>query len=256
MVARKGAEADHAPNVLARARKWFAGAGDDAKAKLLATVMAGLPGAFDRYDIAGLRAMLDRYDGIGREALRENFSRFLRAVIPTAEEVGIRMCVHPDDPPRPLLGLPRIVSDADDLAHIVDCAPSPANGITLCTGSLGAGAHNDVVAIARRFAPHICFAHLRNVSKEPDGSFAEAEHLGGDVDMVRVVSILLEEQKRRRDAGEERWRIPFRPDHGHQLLDDIGKKTHPGYPAIGRLRGLAEIRGVMTAIASLRQLPV
>jgi mannonate dehydratase len=177
-------------------------------------------------------------------------------VIPAAEEAGVRMCVHPDDPPRPLLGLPRIVSCADDLAFIVQSVPSPANGITFCTGSLGAGAHNDVAAMAQRFARHIHFAHLRNVTKEADGSFVEADHLGGDVDMVAVVATLLDEQKRRREAGDPRWRIPFRPDHGHELLDDVGKKTHPGYPAIGRLRGLAEIRGVMTAVASRERLPV
>jgi mannonate dehydratase len=256
MVARKDAEADHPPEVLAQARAWFARASEGEKAKLLANIMAGLPGAFDRYDIPALRSMLDRYRGIGREELRANFARFLREVIPAAEEAGVSMCVHPDDPPRPLLGLPRIASSADDLAFIVQAVPSKANGITFCTGSLGAGAHNDVPAMAQRFAPHVHFAHLRNVAKEPDGSFAEADHLGGDVDMVAVVATLLAEQKRRRDAGDPRWRIPFRPDHGHELLDDVGKKTHPGYPAIGRLRGLAEIRGVMTAVAQVSRLPM
>jgi mannonate dehydratase len=166
------------------------------------------------------------------------------------------MCIHPDDPPRPLLGLPRIVGSADDLDFIINAVPSEANGLTFCTGSLGAGVDNDVPALAKRFAGHTKFAHLRNVSKEPDGSFMEADHLGGDVDMVSVVTTLLEEQKRRHDTGAEDWRIPFRPDHGHELLDDVGKATHPGYPAIGRLRGLAELRGVMTAVASMRQLPV
>lgn len=256
MLQRPGAEDDHAPDVLARARAWFDKASEDDRKKLLANIMAGLPGAFDRYDIPGLRKMLDRYKGMTRESLRETLARFLREVIPTAEEVGVRMCIHPDDPPRPLMGLPRIVSTADDLDFIVNVMDSQANGITFCTGSLGAGAQNDVPAMAKRFAPKVTFAHLRNVKKEADGSFQEAEHLGGDVDMVSVVTTLLEKQKRRRDAGNPNWRIPFRPDHGHELLDDVGKKTHPGYPAIGRLRGLAEIRGVMTAVASLRQLPV
>jgi mannonate dehydratase len=256
MVERNGAEADHPPGVLVKARDWFARASENDKAKLLANIMAGLPGAFDRYDIPTLRTALDRYNGIGRDGLRENFARFLREVVPAAEEAGMRMCVHPDDPPRSLLGLPRIVSSADDLAFIVQSVPSPANGITFCTGSLGAGSHNDVAAMAQRFAAHIHFAHLRNVAKEPDGSFTEADHLGGDVDMVAVVATLLAEQKRRRDAGDPRWRIPFRPDHGHELLDDVGKKTHPGYPAIGRLRGLAEIRGVMTAVAGRERLPM
>jgi mannonate dehydratase len=156
--------------------------------------------------------------------------------------------VHPDDPPRPLFGLPRIVSGGDDLAFIVKAVPSPANGVTFCTGSLGAGAANDVPALARRFAKHVHFAHLRNVAKEPDGSFMEAEHLGGDTDMVSVVRTLLREQQRRQKAGDSNWRIPFRPDHGHELLDDAGRKTHPGYPLIGRMRGLAEIRGVIAAL--------
>jgi mannonate dehydratase len=253
---RPGAEDDHAPDVLARARAWFDKASESDKQQLLSNIMAGLPGAFDRYDAPGLRKMLDRYSGMTKDALRENLARFLRAVIPTAEEVGIRMGIHPDDPPRPLLGLPRIVSTADDLGFIIEACPSPVNGLTFCTGSLGAGQHNDVPVMAKRFAEHIHFAHLRNVSKEPDGSFMEADHLGGDVDMVSVVTTLLEEQQRRHDAGDARWRIPFRPDHGHELLDDVGKPTHPGYPAIGRLRGLAEIRGVMTALASIRNFPV
>jgi mannonate dehydratase len=256
MLERPGAENDHSPDVLARARAWFDKASEDDKKKLLANIMAGLPGAFDRYDIPGLRTMLDRYKGMTRDGLRETLAQFLREVIPTAEEVGIRMCIHPDDPPRPLMGLPRIVSNEDDLDFIVNVIDSDANGITFCTGSLGAGRQNDVPAMAKRFAPKVTFAHLRNVKKEEDGSFQEAEHLGGDVDMVSVVTTLLEEQKRRKDAGDANWRIPFRPDHGHELLDDVGKKTHPGYPAIGRLRGLAEIRGVMTAVASMRQLPV
>ncbi len=251
MLERKGAEADHPADVMARAKRWFAAASEGEKATVVANINAGLPGAYDRYDIPGFRRMLQRYDGFDRETLRANYACFLREVIPTAQEVGIRMAVHPDDPPRPLFGLPRIVSNGDDLDFIVGAVPSPANGITFCTGSLGAGATNDVPALAERFAGNIHFAHLRNVAKEPDGSFMEAEHLGGDTDMVAVVRTLLREQRRRRDTGEACWQIPFRPDHGHELLDDVGRKTHPGYPAIGRLKGLAEIRGVMTAIGAL-----
>ena len=190
-----------------------------------------------------------------RGALRDNLARFLRAVIPTAEEVGIRMGIHPDDPPRPLLGLPRIVSNEDDSpsSSAASIAPPTASPSARLARRRPA---NDVPAMARRFADTIHFAHLRNVAKEPDGSFMEADHLGGDTDMVAVVARAAEEQKRRRDAGEPRWRIPLRPDHGHELLDDVGKPTHPGYPAIGRLRGLAEIRGVMTAIAQLEGLPI
>ncbi|MBV9560088.1 MAG: mannonate dehydratase [Bradyrhizobium sp.] len=253
---RPNAEADHASDVLDRARAWIGRASQADKDRLLATIMAGLPGAFDRYDVPGLRRMLARYRDIGHAELRDNYARFLREVVPAAEECGVRLCVHPDDPPRDLFGLPRVVSNADDLQFIVDACPSPANGITFCTGALGAGAQNDVPAMAVRFAPHVQFVHLRNVSKSPDGTFMEADHLGGDVDMVAVVTAMLNEQARRKDAGEPGWRIPFRPDHGHELLDDTGRGTHPGYPLIGRLKGLAEIRGVMTAVAAINHLPV
>jgi mannonate dehydratase len=248
MVRREGAEADHAPELLKCAHAWFKAASESDKAQLLHNVNAGLPGAYDRYDLAGFRTMLERYRGIDVKTLRANYSRFLQEVIPTAEEVSIRMCVHPDDPPRPMFGLPRIVSNSADIAFILKAVPSEANGLTLCSGSLGAGVSNDVPAITKRFAKHIFFAHLRNVSKETDGSFMEAEHLSGDTDMVAVVGILLKEQKRRKEVGGKRWRIPFRPDHGHELLDDAGRKTHPGYPIIGRMRGLAEIRGVIKAL--------
>jgi len=256
MLQRPGAEADYSARVLARAKDWYTRSSEGDRRKLLSNIMAGLPGAYDRYDVPGLRAMLDRYRGIDAAALRENLVRFLREVIPTADEVGIRMCIHPDDPPRPLMGLPRIVSNADDLSFILDAVPSRSNGVTLCSGSLGANPVNDVPAIAKRFADRIWFAHLRNVAKDPDGSFMEADHLGGDTDMVALVTALLEEQKRRKDVGEADWRIPMRPDHGHELLDDVGKPTHPGYPAIGRLRGLAELRGVMQAVSALRSLPL
>ncbi len=253
---RPGAAAEQPPEVLARARAWFDQASESDKDRLLGNIMAGLPGAYDRYDAPGLRRMLDRYADIDGDGLRAHLARFLREVIPTAEEVGIRMCIHPDDPPRPLFGLPRIVSTAEDLEFIVGAVDSVANGVTLCTGSLGARAGNDLPAMAERFAGRIHFAHLRNVAKETDGSFVEADHLAGDVDMVGVVSALLHEQGRRHAAGDAAWRIPFRPDHGHELLDDARRKTHPGYPLIGRLRGLAELRGVMTAVAAINKRPV
>jgi mannonate dehydratase len=253
---RNGAEAEHRPEVLARAKAWVDAASESDKERLLATIMAGLPGAYDRYDVPGLRRMLERYAGIDRATLRTNLKRFLQEVVPAAEEAGVALCIHPDDPPRPLFGLPRIVSTADDLDFIAKAVDSPANGITLCTGSLGAGEGNDVPAMARRFAPKVFFAHLRNVTKEPDGSFIEADHLGGDVNIVAVVAALLREQQRRRESGIADWRIPFRPDHGHELLDDGRRKTHPGYPLVGRLRGLAELRGVITAVGALNKLPV
>jgi mannonate dehydratase len=256
ILARAGAEAAYAPAVLARARAWFEASGEADRDALLANIMAGLPGAYDRYDVPGLRRMLDSYRGIGKAELRANLVRFLAEVVPTAEEVGIRLCIHPDDPPRPLFGLARIVSDEADIAFILQAVDSPANGLTLCTGSLGAGAGNDLPAIAGRFADRIWFAHLRNVIKSADGSFVEADHLGGDVPMVPVIRTLMEAAGRRRAAGDPDWRIPMRADHGHELLDDVGRKTHPGYPLIGRLRGLAELRGVMIAVASLTGLPI
>jgi len=256
MLERPGAEAEHAPEVLAKARAWFDAASEADKDKLLACIMSGLPGAYDRYDVPGLKRVLETYGDVTVADLRANFARFLKEVIPTAEEVGVRLCVHPDDPPRPIFGLPRIVSTEEDIGFILGAVDSFSNGLTLCTGSLGAGPTNDLPKIAKRFAGRIHFAHLRNVAKEPDGSFMEADHLGGDVDMVAVVTELLEEQKRRQDANGADWRIPFRPDHGHELLDDIGRKTHPGYPLVGRLRGLAEIRGVMTAVAAMKKLPI
>lgn len=254
MLNRPGAEAEQPPDVLAKAKDWIKAASEADKSRLLATIMAGLPGAYDRYDVPGLRKMLDRYRDIDRAALRQNLKRFLEQVVPTAEEVGVRLCIHPDDPPRPLFGLPRIVSSSDDLDFIIGAVDRAANGITLCTGSLGAGPGNDLPAMARRFAARIHFVHLRNVTKEADGSFVEAEHLGGDVDLIDVVRPLLHEQSRRRSAGDPNWRLPFRPDHGHQLLDDAHRATHPGYPLYGRMRGLAELRGVMTAVSSLEGL--
>ncbi len=256
MLARKGAEAEHAPDVLTRARAWFDRASESDKDRLLANIMAGLPGAYARYDVPGLRTMLDRYADITADGLRENLARFLREVVPAAEEAGVRMCIHPDDPPRPLFGLPRIVSNQSDIDFLLGAVDSAANGLTLCTGSLGAGPGNDLPAMAQRFASRTHFVHLRNVSKEPDGSFQEADHLGGDVDMVAVMSALLHEQARRQEAGDPHWRLPFRPDHGHELLDDARRKTHPGYPLIGRMRGLAELRGVMVALASVQKLPL
>jgi mannonate dehydratase len=256
MLQRPGAEADHDPGAVREGKAWFDRSSESDRARLLSNVMAGLPGAFDRYDIPGLRRMLDRYKDIGTEGLRAHLAQFLEKILPLAEELDMRLAIHPDDPPRPLMGLPRIVSTESDIAKLFAACPSPANGLTLCTGSLGAGASNDVTAIARAFAGRTFFVHLRNVRKEADGSFTEADHLGGDTDMVSVVESLLAEQSRRRDAGVAGWRIPFRPDHGHELLDDIGKGSFPGYSAIGRLKGLAEIRGVMTAVSRLKGYPI
>ncbi len=250
MLKREGAEDDYLPEVVQKAAIWFQQSTDADRETLLAAIMAGLPGAYDRYDVEGLRAALATYDGIDREGLRANYARWLAEVIPTAEELGIKMCVHPDDPPRDILGLPRIMSGRDDIAWLYDQQDTRANGLTLCSGSLGANPANDVPAIAREFADRIHFAHLRNVRKDPDGSFEEDAHLAGDTDMVDLVRALLGEEARRNTDGREDAVIPFRPDHGHELLSDIGSGTHPGYPLIGRLVGLAELRGVIAALTA------
>jgi mannonate dehydratase len=251
MLERPGAEEGLPPDLLARAKAWFDASDEAERDRLLGAIMAGLPGAYERYDVPGLREVLKRYDGIGRDDVRSNYRRFLQEVVPTAEEAGIRLCVHPDDPPRSLFGLPRIVSTGDDIAFALDCVESSANGLTLCAGSLGANPANDVPTIAARFAERIHFAHLRNVAKEEDGSFEEADHLNGDNDMVAVIRVLLAEERRRKAAGRADWEIPMRPDHGHELLSDVGRGTHPGYPLIGRLRGLAELRGVIAAVDAI-----
>lgn len=249
MLGRREAEDDYPTDVLAKAAAWFQAASEADRAKLLAAIMAGIPGAFDRYDVAGLKTALADYDGIGRDALRANYKRFLDEIIPTAETLGMRLCVHPDDPPRDILGLPRIVSDGEDLDWILNAYDSPANGVTLCAGSLGANPVNDVPAIAATVADRIHFAHLRNVRKDPDGSFEEAAHLDGDTDMVALIRVLLAEEDRRRSAGRDDHAIPFRPDHGHHMLSDLTRDMIPGYPLIGRLRGLAELRGVIRAVS-------
>ncbi|QYK42775.1 MAG: mannonate dehydratase [Paracoccaceae bacterium] len=241
MLGREAARDDYPPEALQAAAIWHQQATEDDRQALLHAIMSGLPGAYDRYDIQGLREALKGYEDIGRDALRANFRRFLSEVIPAAEDLGMRFCVHPDDPPRDILGLPRIVSDAEDIRWVLDAVDSPANGLTFCTGSLGANPANDLPAMARAFAPRVHFAHLRNVRKDPDGSFEEAAHLAGDTDMVAVVAALLD--------GTRGRDVAFRPDHGHELLDDAARGTHPGYPLVGRLRGLAELRGVIAALS-------
>lgn len=248
MLGRTAAASEYPPEVVATAAEWDRQAGEADRERLLAAIMSGLPGAFARYDIDGLRSALAPWDGTTAADLRSSFRRFLGEVIPTAEELGMRLCVHPDDPPRPLLGLPRIVSTEGDLAEILAFQDSVAHGLTLCSGSLGAHPDNDVPQIARRFADRIHFAHLRNVRKDPDGSFQEAAHLDGDTDMPALVAALLGEETRRTETGRADAQIPFRPDHGHALVSDLTRKSHPGYPLVGRLRGLAELRGVIAGL--------
>ncbi|TYC78051.1 mannonate dehydratase [Stappia sp. BW2] len=255
MVKRPGAEEDYCPELLTKAKRWFDSATQPDLDRLTTAIMAGLPGAYDRYDANGLREALLPYQGLDRAALRQNHKRFLQEVVPTAEELGLKLAVHPDDPPRDLLGLPRIVSDANDIDWILSAVDSPSNGLTLCSGSLGANPKNDVPAIAQRFAGKIHFAHLRNVAKDPDGSFEEAAHLGGDTDMPALLGVLLGEEARRRHEGRVDAEIVFRPDHGHELLTDAERGAHPGYPLIGRMRGLAELRGVIAGLTAARAAP-
>jgi len=249
---RDGAEAEYSTAEIERARRHHAGLDDAGREELVRTLIAGLPGAEEGYTVADLRALLATYSGIDAAQLREHLATFLQTVVPVAEEVGIRLGVHPDDPPRPLLGLPRVVSTAADAQWLLDAVPSPANGLTFCTGSYGVRADNDLVAMARQFAPRIHFVHLRATRREADPrSFHEAHHLDGDVDMVGVIRELVREEHRRaRDGGA---RLPMRPDHGHQLLDDQGRRTNPGYSLIGRLKGLAELRGVEQAVRQLEE---
>ncbi|WP_428686713.1 mannonate dehydratase [Roseibium sp.] len=248
MIERPGAEADYTDENIAAARAWYDGTSQQDRETLVTAIMAGLPGAYDRYDVEGLRRALAPYDGLDRDALRRNYQRFLEEIIPAAEDLGLSFGVHPDDPPRDILGLPRIVSNAEDIGWILSACQSPRNGLTLCAGSLGANPANDVPDIARRFAGNIHFAHLRNVAKEPDGSFEEAAHLEGDTNLPELISVLLTEERRRKVEGREDCDIVFRPDHGHELINDAERGAHPGYPLIGRMRGLAELRGVIAGL--------
>ena len=250
MLGRSEAENDYPSDVIAKACEWYVASSEEDQKELLNSIMSGMPGAYDRFDIVGLRRALDTYRGMDAADIRSNYSRFLHEVVPTAQDLGMRLCVHPDDPPRNILGLPRIVSDADDIAWIMSAYDAPANGLTLCSGSLGANPENDVVDITHKHSNRIHFVHLRNVRKDPDGSFEEAEHLSGDTNIPALCRILLGEEKARKSAGRLDWQIPFRPDHGHELLTDPQKKTFPGYPLIGRLRGLAELRGVLHALSA------
>jgi len=216
-------------------------------------IIAGLPGGEGSYSRDSLRAAIDEVIALGVEGFRANLFAFLREVIPVAETAGVRMCIHPDDPPFSLFGLPRVVSTADDARAVISAVPSQSNGLTLCAGSFGARGDNDLIAMAREFASNIHFVHLRNVSRESDGSFFEAEHLAGDNDMVGLVAAILDEEQHRKSQGREDYQIPMRPDHGHLLADEIGKEgVNPGYSFAGRLKGLAELRGVMHALEVVR----
>ena len=242
---RPDAEADYEAAVAEAARQQFAAMSAEDVATLTNTVLLGLPGSGEAFELAGFQGLLDEYAAIDAPALRENLYHFIREVAPVAAEVGINLCIHPDDPPYPLLGLPRVVSTAADIAQLFAACDVPANGLTFCTGSLGVWADNNLVVIVKQFGSRIHFVHLRATKREANPrNFHEADHLAGDVDMYAVVRALVLEEQRRAALGTGANVIPLRPDHGHQMLDDLKKTTYPGYSAIGRLRGLAELRGL------------
>ena len=249
VLARPGARDDTDPALADEAEARFAAMTPERIERLERTVIAGLPGSEDSHSREGIARQIARYGDLSPDDVRANLIRFHEAVVPVAREVGARLCIHPDDPPFPLFGLPRVVSTAEDLRRLFEAVPERENGLTFCTGSFGARDDNDLPAILNEFADRVHFVHLRNVSTEPDGSFVEDDHLRGNADMVRLLASLLVEEARRRGEGRRMPTIPFRPDHGHLLLDDQEKVTNPGYSAIGRLKGLAELRGVLTALS-------
>lgn len=253
ILSRAGAENDYGTEIVAEAKTRFEAMSDDRRTELERTVAFGLPGSVENLSLEDLRELLATYANIDADALRANLVAFLEEVVPVAREVGIRMCCHPDDPPFALLGLPRIMSTEADYAFIMEAVDIPENGITLCSGSLGVHPGNDLPGMMKRWGERVHFIHLRNTKRETDGlpcSFHEAEHLDGDTDMVALIEQILREEASRKVAGRKDWNIPMRPDHGHDILDDLNRKGQPGYPAIGRLKGLAELRGVMTALSA------
>lgn len=245
---------DYDSAIYAKATERFAAMSPAQQRGLQNNIIAGLPGANDAWGLDDIRRLLDDYAQIDAEALRAHLATFLEAVIPTCEALGIRLCCHPDDPPFPLLGLPRIMSSPEHYARIMRAVDSPANGITLCTGSLGVARDIDFVRFIQGWGHRIHFVHLRNTSRDGPSSgdrhsFYEAAHLEGDTDMVAVIRTLLAEEDKRRAAGRLDWQIPMRPDHGQEILDDLTRNSMPGYPLSGRMRGLAELRGIMAALA-------
>ncbi|MBS9721411.1 mannonate dehydratase [Tianweitania sp. BSSL-BM11] len=251
ILARPGAAEDFTPQVVEEAQRRFSGMSEDRKGQLAKNVVFGLPGAAENFSLDDVRAHLAKYAGTSADQLRAHLVDFLAEVAPLAEELGVRLCCHPDDPPFALLGLPRVMSTEDDYRQIMDAVNVAANGITLCSGSLGARPDNDLPGMMERLGDRVHFLHLRNVLRESGdvkGSFHEAEHLGGGTDMVALIAAVLREERRRRTAGRSDVSIPFRPDHGQDILDDLKRQAQPGYPSIGRLKGLAELRGIMTAL--------
>ena len=250
---REGARNDYPPDIVAKARKDFEAMPQESQMCSEENIIAGLPGGEGAYDREGIRAAIEHFSALGNDRYRENLFRFLEEIIPAAEQAGIVMAIHPDDPPFSLFGLPRVVSTADDARALLNAVASPSNGLTLCAGSYGARSDNDLVAMVREFHDRIYFVHLRNIKREADGSFYESEHLDGDNDIVGVVNALLDAEDQRKGLSPQRCRIPMRPDHGHSMGDEISDaRVRPGYSYAGRLKGLAELRGVIHALNALR----
>ncbi|NCF30560.1 MAG: mannonate dehydratase [Bacteroidetes bacterium] len=242
---RVGAEKDYSAEEIVQAKNQFASLSPSDIQRISDNMLKGLPGSEEGYSMEEFKAMLDTYKGIDADQLRSHLVQFLAELIPLAEKLGIRMCIHPDDPPFTLLGLPRVVSTREDYQYIFDQVPPLSNGITFCTGSLGVRADNDLPAIFDAFADRVHFLHLRSTKRDAEGNFYEADHLTGDVDMFEIITRVIKEQRHRYAEKREDASIPMRPDHGHQMLDDLVKpKINPGYSAIGRLKGLAELRGL------------
>lgn len=246
---RPGANLSYSKHDKKAAQDYYDGLTEEDMEKLCKNIIAGLPGAEEGYTLDQFQEVLNTYEGIDHSKLRQNLVYFLNEIIPVAEKNKVQMCIHPDDPPMPILGLPRVVSTEEDLAYLFEQVPNIANGLTFCTGSLGVREDNDLVKIFKRFAERVHFLHLRSTKRDVEGNFYEANHLEGDVDMFGVVRSVIEEEIRRDKVGRLDAQIPMRPDHGHQMLDDLNKSTNPGYSGIGRLRGLAELRGLAYGIS-------
>ncbi|MBK5207913.1 MAG: mannonate dehydratase [Flavobacteriaceae bacterium] len=249
LLKRPGAENSYSDQQKSEAKAYIEKLSEEQKQKLINNIIAGLPGAEEGYTLEQFQSILDTYANIDAKKLRENLASFLKEIIPIASQNNVLMCIHPDDPPYPILGLPRVVSTEDDYAYLFSEVPDRANGITFCTGSLGVREDNNLVQIFKRFADRVHFLHLRSTQRDEKGNFFEANHLEGDVDMFSVVKEVVIEERRRKSKGMKDALIPVRPDHGHQMLDDLHKKTNPGYSGIGRLRGLAELRGLEFGIS-------